>query len=315
MNLQKVAMLCIFVISFVYAEDTETKNGVKTKDAIKDADGVCVSKDECVSTKGHDDKAPGEKYAEETQEGKLDKEEAPRDKDETEVGEEKEAEGGADEKASDEDEGKGEKKKEVPRKGEEERHLVKVEVLEEGKFCDRLKATNDDSVTVHLRGFKASDNSEFITTYKEDGSEGLSIPFRMGIGDSIKGLELGIIGMCIGERRRLTVPASLVRNGREEFKGDKIPRGEDLIFEVVLLGAVPNYQKGMPNMFKRMDGNNDGVIQREELYDSFVGDGEMFPRGAPIVDELTDEKMEEVDKNKDGLIQWEEFHLPKWDEL
>ena len=47
--------------------------------------------------------------------------------------------------------------------------------------------------------------------------------------------------------------------------GDLIPRGEDLIFEVELLGAVPNYQKGMGNMFKVMDHNMDGVIQREEV--------------------------------------------------
>ena len=42
--------------------------------------------------------------------------------------------------------------------------LKAFEMLEEGKMCDILKATNDDVVTVHLRGFKASDNSEFITT-------------------------------------------------------------------------------------------------------------------------------------------------------
>ena len=51
------------------------------------------------------------------------------------------------------------------------------------------------------------------------------------------------------------------------------------------------------------------------MYDSVVGNGEMFPRGAEIVDKLTDEQIQMVDKNKDGLIQWEEFHLPKWDEL
>ncbi|XP_038068356.1 peptidyl-prolyl cis-trans isomerase FKBP7-like [Patiria miniata] len=308
MNLLKVMVLCIFAVSVVCAEDTKTKDSVKAEDS-KDVDGVCVSKEDCASQSQteKDEEEPESKYTKEKQE------ETP-EKEDVQPKETKEDEKDKDEAASGEEEG-GEKKEEGPKKGEEETHLVKIEVLEEGKWCEKLKASNDDAVTVHLRGSKVSDGSEFITTYKEDGSEGLSIPFRMGVGDSIKGLELGVIGMCIGELRRLTVPASLVRNGREEFKGDKIPRGEDLTFEVRLLGAVPNYQKGMPNMFKSMDKNEDGVIQREEIYDAIVGDGETFPRGAPVVDELADEQMTNLDKNKDGVIQWEEFNLPKWDEL
>ncbi|XP_071797477.1 peptidyl-prolyl cis-trans isomerase FKBP7-like [Asterias amurensis] len=283
MRLYLVACIFLLFTSLARAEEDAETIEVEGEETDTKDEGVCLSKENCAASPAEDGEAgsekSGDKYTQEKQDGE-DKEE-----------------------------------EQKPKKGEEERHLVRVEVLQEGKFCDRVMASNDDAVTVHLRGKKASDGSEFITTYKEDGSEGVSVAFRMGVGDSIKGLELGIIGMCIAEKRRFTVPASLVRNGRDGFEGDLIPRGEDLIFEVELLGAVPNYQKGMGNMFKVMDLNKDGVIQREEMYDSIVGDESLIPRGCELADELTDEQMTKQDYDKDGVIQWKEFHLPKWDDM
>ncbi len=41
----------------------------------------------------------------------------------------------------------------------------------------------------------------------------------MGVGSGIKGLELGLLDMCVGEKRKITIPAKLVRNGRKDFEG------------------------------------------------------------------------------------------------
>ena len=51
------------------------------------------------------------------------------------------------------------------------------------------------------------------------------------------------------------------------------------------------------------------------MYDSIVGDESLIPRGCELADELTDEQMTKQDYDKDGVIQWKEFHLPKWDDM
>lgn len=139
---------CIFLLftSLALAEDAETIEVEGEEEAGAKDEGFCLSKDNCAASSAEDEAGSEKseaKYTEEKQAEESDKEEGEMDKE-------------------DGDEVKEEEKK--PKKGEEERHLVKVEVLEEGKFCDRVKASNDAAVTVHLKGRKASDGSEFITT-------------------------------------------------------------------------------------------------------------------------------------------------------
>ncbi|XP_072029466.1 peptidyl-prolyl cis-trans isomerase FKBP7-like isoform X2 [Amphiura filiformis] len=185
--------------------------------------------------------------------------------------------------------------------GVEEKPEVGVEVLFKPEACGRRSpVNNDDVVTIHLRGYKASDMSEFMTTYNEDGSEGESVFWPMGVGSSIKGLEMGLLDMCVGEKRKITVPAKMIRNGRNEFAGDKIPRGETLIFEVEMIGAYPHYQSGMPNMFKRMNKNENEFVEWQEAHDYMVLEG-AFPDGPDsVIPRLTTEWIAKVDKDEDG---------------
>lgn len=201
--------------------------------------------------------------------------------------------------------------------GIEEQPEVGVEKLFEPETCGRRSpANNQDVVTLHLRGWKESDPEDvFITTYLEDGEEGQSVFFPMGVGSGIKGLELGVVGMCVGEKRRITIPPKLVRHGRNEFEGDKIPRDETLIFEVELIGAYPHYQAGMPNMFARMDKDKDGIVSWQEAHDYMVIDG-AFPDGPDsVIPRLTTEWIAKTDKDKDNQLSWKEFPLPKYSEL
>ncbi|KAI3939913.1 hypothetical protein MKW98_029689 [Papaver atlanticum] len=56
-----------------------------------------------------------------------------------------------------------------------------------------------------------------IIDSKLDGS----FKFRLGAKKVIKGLDVGINGMRIGDKRRLTIPPSMTTDGKEEFAAGK----------------------------------------------------------------------------------------------
>lgn len=77
----------------------------------------------------------------------------------------------------------------------------------------------------------------------------------------IKGWDEGIVGMCVGEKRKLTVPPELAYG--DQGAGDVIPGGATLVFDIELLdteeGPAP------VNVFAEIDENTDNNIDREEL--------------------------------------------------
>ena len=59
--------------------------------------------------------------------------------------------------------------------------------------------------------------------------------FRHGIGDVIKGMDIGIEGMRVGSKRTITIPSRL-GYGREGSP-PVIPGNSDLIFEIEVVAA------------------------------------------------------------------------------
>ncbi|KAE8751090.1 hypothetical protein FOCC_FOCC002175 [Frankliniella occidentalis] len=92
----------------------------------------------------------------------------------------------------------------------------------------QYRARNGDGLQVHYAG-RLVDGTEFDSSYER--KQPLSL--TLGAGQVIKGWEQGLLGMCVGEKRKLVIPSHLGygSNGAPP----KIPGDATLIFEVELV--------------------------------------------------------------------------------
>ncbi|GIJ82745.1 peptidyl-prolyl cis-trans isomerase fpr2 [Aspergillus pseudoviridinutans] len=93
--------------------------------------------------------------------------------------------------------------------------------------CNR-KTTKGDTVHMHYRGTLAADGSEFDSSYGRNQP----LKFKLGAGRVIKGWDEGLLDMCVGEKRTLTIPPEY---GYGERGIGPIPGGATLIFETELV--------------------------------------------------------------------------------
>jgi len=103
---------------------------------------------------------------------------------------------------------------------------LKVEVLQEGTGAE---AKNGDNVSVHYVG-----TFEDGTKFDSSIDRGKPFSFNLGAGQVIKGWDLGVLGMKIGEKRKLIIPSDLAYG--DKGSSNVIPPKSTLIFEVELLG-------------------------------------------------------------------------------
>uniref|UniRef100_A0A3B3IBS3 peptidylprolyl isomerase n=1 Tax=Oryzias latipes TaxID=8090 RepID=A0A3B3IBS3_ORYLA len=88
---------------------------------------------------------------------------------------------------------------------------VKTEVVSKPEQCTQ-KSKKGDLINAHYDG------------YLLDGSHrtdkaGHPQWFVLGVGQVIKGLDIGMMDMCAGEKRKITVPSDLAfgKNGKDPF--------------------------------------------------------------------------------------------------
>ena len=89
---------------------------------------------------------------------------------------------------------------------------LKIETTRPGPVCSR-RARNGDKLHVNYRGTLQTDGSEFDSSYG-----GSPFVFSLGAGQVIKGWDMGLLDMCIGEGRRLTIPPTLGYGSRNMGK-------------------------------------------------------------------------------------------------
>ncbi|GFQ67197.1 peptidyl-prolyl cis-trans isomerase FKBP14 [Trichonephila clavata] len=184
-----------------------------------------------------------------------------------------------------------------------------IDVLHKPEKCDR-QSKKGDMLSMHYKG-TLDDGTEFDSSYGRNEP----FQFQLGIGQVIKGWDQGLVDMCIGEKRRLTIPPHLGYG--DGGAGDRIPPKATLIFEVELLkiedGPSP------VNVFKEIDANQDLQLSREEISEYLK---KQMPQAEaaglkdmPEQDKLVEDIFQHEDKDKNGFISHDEFSGPKHDEL
>jgi len=88
-------------------------------------------------------------------------------------------------------------------KGEEYPSGLKVEHVLVPDSCE-VKAQNGNLLTMHYTG-TLEDGTKFDSSV--DRNE--PFKFQIGVGQVIRGWEEGVVGMCVGEKRKLIVPPEL----------------------------------------------------------------------------------------------------------
>merc|ERR1711916_344874 len=93
--------------------------------------------------------------------------------------------------------------------------------------CDR-KTRDGDNLSMHYTG-TLLDGTKFDSSV----DRGTPFQFQLGAGRVIKGWDQGLLDMCIGEKRTLTIPSHLGYGKRGA--GAVIPPDATLVFETELI--------------------------------------------------------------------------------
>ncbi|GAA0165749.1 hypothetical protein LIER_21073 [Lithospermum erythrorhizon] len=106
---------------------------------------------------------------------------------------------------------------------------LQIGVKHKPATCD-IQAHKGDRVKVHYRG-TLTDGTVFDSSFDRNDP----IEFELGVGQVIKGWDQGILGMCVGEKRKLKIPSKLGYG--EQGSPPKIPGGATLVFDTELVAV------------------------------------------------------------------------------
>ncbi|KAF9417668.1 Peptidyl-prolyl cis-trans isomerase fpr2 [Podila epigama] len=103
-----------------------------------------------------------------------------------------------------------------------------IDVTHKPTSC-KAQSKAGDKLSMHYTGTLHKTGAKFDSSL----DRGRSFDFTIGIGQVIKGWDQGLLDMCIGEKRQLTIPSNLAYGSRS--MGSAIPANSALVFDVELL--------------------------------------------------------------------------------
>ncbi|PPQ99674.1 hypothetical protein CVT24_009746 [Panaeolus cyanescens] len=105
---------------------------------------------------------------------------------------------------------------------------LQIETTFKPEDCTKTAKTGD-RIQVHYTGTLFADGKKFDSSL----DRGQPLPLTLGIGQVIKGWDDGLQGMCVGEKRTLTIPSSQAYGSRGA--GGVIPPNAALVFTTELV--------------------------------------------------------------------------------
>ncbi|KAK5608558.1 Peptidyl-prolyl cis-trans isomerase fkbp7 [Crenichthys baileyi] len=186
---------------------------------------------------------------------------------------------------------------------------VKIEVLVKPEECSR-KSKKGDLINAHYDGFLAKDGSQFYCSRSD--KEGHPQWFVLGVGQVIKGLDIGMMDMCAGEKRKLTVPSALAFG--QTGKGP-VPPNATVVFEVEVL-SVSRGPRSM-EAFGQIDLDKDRSLTKAEVKEYLKLEYEKGgkPRDEPFYEKILTDIFRKSDQDRDGQISAKEYNIYERDEL
>ncbi|XP_035517241.1 peptidyl-prolyl cis-trans isomerase FKBP10 [Morone saxatilis] len=140
----------------------------------------------------------------------------------------------------------------------------------------------------------------------------------LGADKVIDGLDQGLRGMCVGEKRVVTVPPHL---GHGEKGATGVPSSAVLVFDIELVsfekGVPPGYlfvwlQDTPADLFEALDTNKNKEVPEEEFGEFIklqVAEGKGRVKPGLIMEQVIADMFNNQDRNKDGVITAEELKL------
>ncbi|XP_036039039.1 peptidyl-prolyl cis-trans isomerase FKBP7 isoform X1 [Onychomys torridus] len=188
---------------------------------------------------------------------------------------------------------------------------VKIEVLHRPENCSKT-SRKGDLLNAHYDGYLAKDGSKFYCSRTQD--EGHPKWFVLGVGHVIKGLDLAMMDMCPGEKRKVIIPPSFAY-GKEGYAEGKIPPNATLMFEIELY-AVTKGPRSIET-FKQIDTDNDRQLSKAEieLYLQKDFEKDAKPRDKSYQNAVLEDIFKKNDHNRDGFISPKEYNVHQHDEL